>query len=136
MREFNMLIKDRLNVLTGSTLIVATFILAGCEGNQSSQSTGSEVQSVPKSSISNGIYNVMHDEQKFVMGACVELGYPLSISKSQASAEEQSACSRNLTHKFEADTKKSDTKLKWRVRVQGVELQCECAGYATQAGRN
>ncbi|AOT08806.1 hypothetical protein [Pseudoalteromonas luteoviolacea] len=115
---------------------VSICMLVGCEGNHSAQSNESQPQKVAQTNTSNGVYNVMQDENKFVMGACVELGYPLVVSKASTSSEMQSACLRNLTHKFEADTKKSDTKLKWRVRVKGVELQCECAGYATQTGRN
>ncbi|KZN62411.1 hypothetical protein N473_19350 [Pseudoalteromonas luteoviolacea CPMOR-1] len=116
--------------------ILGCAMLIGCEGNQNSQSNENQPKKVTQTNMSNGVYNVMQDENKFVMGACVEQGYPLVVSTASLSVKEKSACTRNLTHKFNANTKKSDTKLRWRVRVQGVEIQCECAGYATQTGRN
>ncbi|ESP92249.1 hypothetical protein [Pseudoalteromonas luteoviolacea] len=128
-------------VQINSLLIVTTYfflsmLLAGCEGKQNQQPAQEGPSQTSKSdSHSKEVHNVTQDDTQYVMGACVELGYPLLQSGESGTAQETSACERNLTHKFDAGTKASDTKLKWRVRVKGQIIQCQCAGYATQVGK-
>ncbi|MDK2594097.1 hypothetical protein [Pseudoalteromonas obscura] len=125
---------NALSIVT--TYVLLSMLLAGCEGKQNQQPVQEESSQIPKSdSHGKEVHNVTQDESQYVLGACVELGYPLLQTDERESSAETLACERNLTHKFDAGTKASDTKLKWRVRVKGQIIQCQCAGYATQIGK-
>ncbi|TQF70289.1 hypothetical protein [Pseudoalteromonas luteoviolacea] len=100
--------------------------LTACEGSANEQ--GNSQQSAQLAS-RDGYTNLMLDTPKYVVGACVEAGYPTLRDSKVYSEKESSACVRNLSHRYNADTLASATKLHWRVKVKNHEFQCTCAGY-------
>ncbi|OCQ23567.1 hypothetical protein A7985_06395 [Pseudoalteromonas luteoviolacea] len=108
-------------------LIALSFVpLVACGGNQNEQ----HISEQPANKLDDSqVSSLMLNASKYVVGACVESGYP-TLKDSQAySQQEFNACLRNQTHRFNADTLASDTKLNWRIKVKGREVQCTCAGY-------
>ncbi|KZN30481.1 hypothetical protein N480_05870 [Pseudoalteromonas luteoviolacea S2607] len=108
-------------------IIALSFVpLVACEGNQGQQSTSEQSQAKTEAAQVN---NLMFTAAKYVVGACVESGYPTLKDSQSYSQQERDACTRNQSHRYNPDTLVSDTKLNWRIKVKGREIQCTCAGY-------
>ncbi|KZW99764.1 hypothetical protein JL49_15535 [Pseudoalteromonas luteoviolacea] len=108
-------------------IIALSFVpLVACEGNQGQQGASQKPEA---KSDETEVSNLMLTVAKYVVGACVESGYPTLKDSQNYSQQELNACMRNQSHRYNPDTLASDTKLSWRIKVKGREIQCTCAGY-------